>query len=174
MVPADQDENASCSALSYADCQAGQNLGWGIKLSPGESLSRTFTAVVDNTTPPANGTLLSTVVNTNLNGGGTVTGEAVVGVDTDGDGVNDASDNCTLIPNPDQRDTDNDGFGNICDGDFDNNLAVNFADLVFMKSVFFTSNADADLNGDGAVNFADLVRLKSLFFKPPGPSGLIP
>ncbi|MFK8016193.1 MAG: S8 family serine peptidase, partial [Gammaproteobacteria bacterium] len=33
-------------------------------------------------------------------------------VDTDGDGVADSADNCTLIANADQRDTNGDGFGN--------------------------------------------------------------
>jgi hypothetical protein len=58
--------------------------------------------------------------------------------------------------------------------DFNNDLAVNFADLGYMKSVFFTTDPDADLNGDGAVNFADLGLLKSMFFQSPGPSGLVP
>ncbi len=35
------------------------------------------------------------------------------GADTDGDGVDDATDNCTDVVNPDQRDTDSDGQGNI-------------------------------------------------------------
>ena len=36
-------------------------------------------------------------------------------VDTDGDGVADAYDNCRAIPNPSQADDDHDGFGNPCD-----------------------------------------------------------
>ena len=38
------------------------------------------------------------------------------GADTDGDGVEDVSDNCLSIPNADQLDTDGDGFGDACDG----------------------------------------------------------
>ncbi|MBI5789663.1 MAG: putative metal-binding motif-containing protein [Candidatus Schekmanbacteria bacterium] len=34
--------------------------------------------------------------------------------DTDNDGAADCVDNCTLIPNRDQQDTDSDGYGNIC------------------------------------------------------------
>ena len=103
--------------------------------------------------------------------------------DSDGDGVPDQSDNCILVPNgpliPDaggniQLDTDGDGYGNICDPDFDNNLIVNASDLAYMKTNFFSNDPDADLNGNGVVNAADLAILKNFFFKPPGPSGLVP
>lgn len=36
-------------------------------------------------------------------------------IDSDGDGVTDATDNCPLIANPDQADTDHDGIGDACD-----------------------------------------------------------
>ncbi len=39
----------------------------------------------------------------------------LVGYDTDGDGVNDARDNCVLSTNRDQADDDGDGVGNACD-----------------------------------------------------------
>lgn len=91
--------------------------------------------------------------------------------DTDNDGVDDTHDNCTEIANLNQRDTDNDGFGNICDADLDNNGLVSFNDLNLFRSAFDTDNADADLDGSGRVSFNDLNIFRSLFDKPPGPKG---
>jgi len=63
--------------------------------------------------------------------------------DSDCDGVDEADDNCPLIPNAngfrplgystgsfcdDQEDGDGDGFGNACDGDFNDTSAVNSTD----------------------------------------------
>lgn len=93
--------------------------------------------------------------------------------DSDDDGIANNLDNCTAKQNPDQRDSNHDGYGNACDPDLDNNGIVNFTDLGMLKSVFFTSDQDADLDGNGRVNFIDLGIMKSLFFRPPGPSGLV-
>ena len=93
-------------------------------------------------------------------------------VDPDGDGIPDGEDNCTLVSNPDQRDTNGDGFGNACDADLDNNGVVNVVDLGLLRSVFFTDDADADFNGDGVVNVVDLAVMRASFFGPPGPSGV--
>ena len=48
--------------------------------------------------------------------------------DTDADGVVDTADNCTFTLNPNQRDTDSDGYGSICDPDFNNDGIVELAD----------------------------------------------
>ena len=99
-------------------------------------------------------------------------------VDSDADGLHDAADNCTGTPNPDQRDTDGDGFGNACDADLSNDCTVNFLDLNLLKMAFLGQpyDPDADFDGDGLVNFGDLARLKGTFFNGPnpgpGPSGL--
>ena len=94
--------------------------------------------------------------------------------DTDGDGVQDATDNCTLEHNPDQRDTNGDGFGNSCDADLNDDGTVNTVDLGLLKTVFFSADPDADLNGDGTVNALDLGIMKARFFELPGPSGVAP
>lgn len=41
----------------------------------------------------------------------------VDGSDVDFDGVPDELDNCPLVPNPDQVDTDEDGLGDVCDSE---------------------------------------------------------
>lgn len=92
--------------------------------------------------------------------------------DADGDGITDSLDNCLLVANTDQRDTDADGFGNLCDADLNNDCIVNVSDLGLLRSVFFTSNANSDFDGDGIVNVLDLGRLRQGFFAEPGPSGL--
>ena len=42
--------------------------------------------------------------------------EDAAGVDSDGDGVHNACDNCPSVYNPDQTDSDNDSVGDSCDG----------------------------------------------------------
>ena len=92
--------------------------------------------------------------------------------------MGDFADNCIEVANTDQRDTDNDGFGNICDPDLDNNLIVNFADLQMLRDAFYSTpadphwNPDADFNGDAAISFADGFLMRAGFFGAPGPSAL--
>ncbi len=69
-------------------------------------------------------------------------------------------------------DRDGDGYGNRCDTDFNNDNVTNFGDLVYMKSVWLSSDPEADLNGDGTVDFDDLIIMKSMWLQPSGPSGL--
>ncbi len=95
--------------------------------------------------------------------------------DTDGDTIDDLFDNCTLIANSDQRDTDSDGYGSVCDPDFNQNNFVDPVDFSLLKSRFGQPGwPDQDLNGNGIVDPSDFSRLKTMFGGPPGPSALAP
>lgn len=107
-------------------------------------------------------------------------------IDADADGRIDSEDNCVNAPNGpiiadagknSQRDTDGDGFGNVCDTDLNNDRVTNNLDTGIFKAVFLCNtqtnpqvdNCDhADFNGDGVVNNLDAGILKKYFLKPPG------
>ncbi|MEO1574786.1 MAG: thrombospondin type 3 repeat-containing protein [Pseudomonadota bacterium] len=94
--------------------------------------------------------------------------------DFDADGVRNFMDNCIQDENTDQRDSNGDGFGNVCDADLNNDGVTNVIDLGLLRQRFFTADADADLNGDGVVNVIDLGIMRLRFFTAPGPSGNAP
>jgi hypothetical protein len=104
---------------------------------------------------------------------------AQIGFDRDGDGLLDMHDVCAGVANPDQRDTDHDGYGNLCDGDFDGNGSTGGSDYLAFKIAFGTSagqpgyDPDIDLNGDGSIGGPDFLLFLGLFGEPPGPSGLL-
>jgi hypothetical protein len=92
--------------------------------------------------------------------------------DVDGDQVGDGSDNCTLVFNPEQVDADSDGYGNICDADFNNDGAVGADDMGIALVSLGSTNAVVDLNSDGAVGGDDLGLFLEMLGDTPGPSGL--
>lgn len=105
--------------------------------------------------------------------GGLVVTMRVLGAgdDADGDTVTDFEDNCIGFFNPNQRDTDGDGFGNLCDADLNQDDIVNVLDLGLFRQRMMSADEDADFDGDGLVNVVDLGLLRTLFFAPPGPAG---
>jgi thrombospondin type 3 repeat protein len=102
--------------------------------------------------------------------------------DADSDGVPDVLDKCMLdARNVGQAscDTDQDGYGNVCDGDFNNNGTTNTQDFTMyfapqLKSSIPDSRG-TDMNCNGTVNTQDF----TMYFAPKlksgtggGPSGL--
>ncbi|MEB8345731.1 thrombospondin type 3 repeat-containing protein [Flavobacteriaceae bacterium KMM 6898] len=85
--------------------------------------------------------------------------------DDDNDGINDDVDNCPLTGNANQLDTDNDGFGDVCDLDDDGDgiadkddncpLIAN-ADQLDGDSDGIGDVCDSDLDNDGVPNGVDM------------------
>ena len=98
--------------------------------------------------------------------------------DQDLDGVGDPEDNCLVLANPDQRDTNLDGYGNLCDGDFDDDGAVGPVDFSAFGQAYLKGQADPgydpdiDLDGNGAVNAVDFSLFGPMYLNLAGPSGL--
>src|SRR5262245_40950973 len=99
-------------------------------------------------------------------------------LDSDGDGIDDASDNCIAVANPSQLDGDHDGYGNACDADFDGDGVVGFPDLLLIQGAFGARPGSPkysealDLDGSGGIGAADLLAVQRRIGSAPGPSGL--
>jgi hypothetical protein len=90
--------------------------------------------------------------------------------DADDDGVPDGEDNCTLVANATQSDTDGDGYGNACDADLNNDCIVRYGDIgLFQAEYGKTGTSDADFNDDGVVDGADVELFRAMWGRKPGP-----
>lgn len=99
-------------------------------------------------------------------------------LDGDSDGLLDFDDNCTLVSNPAQLDTDQDGYGNACDADYDNDGVVGITDFVAHANAFGAETGDPrydealDSDVDGAIGISEFLLVSNSLGLPPGTSGL--
>ncbi len=137
---------------------------------PGEDDPNVYTPVRVNENSITSG--IDILTNTGAPGGligtGGGPGPGVDG-DIDGDGILDGVDNCINVPNPDQTDTDGNGVGDVCEGNFDRdddgipNILDNCVDI---------PNPDQfDSDGDGIGNACDqdFVTFTDISPASPGP-----
>jgi hypothetical protein len=76
--------------------------------------------------------------------------------DADGDGIPNSADNAYLTANASQLDTDEDGWGNAADADFNNDGAVNTQDRALFAGAYGSTGSSVfDMDGDGAVTSRD-------------------
>ncbi len=70
-------------------------------------------------------------------------------------------DNCRLTDNPLQTDADEDGYGNICDCDLNNDGSVSRLDYIQLRMEWGSSDETADFNSDGRVNRTDYIIMRN-------------
>jgi subtilisin family serine protease len=76
-------------------------------------------------------------------------------LDSDGDGVIDALDNCEAVANSTQANFDGDSLGDACDPDDDNDQMPDEWEIANGLNPVNPSDAAADPDGDGATNLAE-------------------
>lgn len=98
--------------------------------------------------------------------------------DGDADGIIDEQDNCLVVGNPTQLDTNLDGYGNRCDTDYNNDGLCAAADFSAFKQAYFSQvgdpnyDPDIDVEGNGVIAGSDFSVFKQNYMLPVAPSGL--
>lgn len=104
--------------------------------------------------------------------------------DFDTDTVYDVLDNCSTVtqstgPGGTDCDTDDDGYGNVCDGDFDQDGSTGASDYVTWNNDFTSNGIDngnvgTDMDCDTYVGASDYILFNTQYTAVgfPGPSGL--
>jgi len=98
--------------------------------------------------------------------------------DFDGDLLPDDEDNCVEVANASQLDTNEDGYGNACDADYNNDGVVGTQDFVILSLAYGTTSGetnfdeDVDADGGGDIGIEEFALLSNSWGNPPGPSGL--
>ena len=78
-------------------------------------------------------------------------------LDQDSDGILDATDNCILVPNPNQANLDDDAQGDACDGDIDGDNVTNVAPIHYTNGTSqdlcpYVDATGNDSNQDGCID----------------------
>lgn len=100
---------------------------------------------------------------------------SALAADADRDGFDDRVDLCPQHPDPAQADSDNDGYGNACDADYNDDGVVGNPDFARFAQAFGSRRGDEyydpqiDSNADGVIGNPDFAAFRSLFGGPPGP-----
>ena len=98
--------------------------------------------------------------------------------DADSDNVPDAEDDCLTTADSSQLDSNQDGYGNACDADYDDDGVVGISDFLTLSRAFGATIGSPDYspvldsNGDGAIGVSEFLFLLKSFGRTPGPSGL--
>ena len=116
-----------------------------------------------------------------------IAGPTPGGLDSDGDGVENAFDNCILVANPSQTDSDHDGCGNACEqpcdfmppGAPDGNVGL--SEINFVSANFGTTVAPKGSTGDcaptppdGNIGLPDYNGVAATFGQSNGPAANTP
>ncbi|NNF61249.1 MAG: hypothetical protein HKN06_07965 [Gammaproteobacteria bacterium] len=173
----DPDFDGDCSSTS---CTASERITWPVVDIPaGQSVTVSF---APSPSPTVDGRLINFLAwveddqGVQARAGESYPTGCIEELDVDCDGVAAGTDNCLVVPNTPQRDTDGDGFGNRCDADLNNDNIVDLNDLAIFRAAFLTTpadaawNPDADLDGNDSVGLQDLAIVRQLFLLPPGPN----
>lgn len=93
--------------------------------------------------------------------------------DVDNDQISNYLDNCYSVKNNAQLDTDEDGIGNRCDADYNNDGVVTNSDYTVFVAQLGTSNVEMDFDGNGTVDALDDIIFQSYLDKAPGPGARV-